>query len=86
VAIASEWLGDLYIALGEPTLSEDGVARFGVRLYFNPFVSWMFAGAGMIALGGLLALAALAVRARAAARAPLGGTVPATAPALTPAE
>jgi cytochrome c-type biogenesis protein CcmF len=87
VAIATGWLGDFYVALGEPALDQEGVARFGVRLYFNPFVTWMFAGAAMIALGGVLALGALAARARAGARASAEPrAASAAAPALTPAE
>lgn len=44
---------DLYIALGEP-LDEDAWA---VRLYYKPFVRWIWGGGFLILAGGLLALA-----------------------------
>jgi cytochrome c-type biogenesis protein CcmF len=55
--------GDLYLALGEPVR---GTAAWGVRLYHNPAVQFIFGGALMMALGGLLSLVALARRRRAA--------------------
>lgn len=62
VGIQSGLFGDFYLAMGEPVLGDDGGVRFGVRMYFNPFVGWMFGGVALIALGGLLALASLARR------------------------
>lgn len=43
---------DLYISLGEPV--SDGA--WSVRVYFKPFVSWIWGGALLMALGGGLAL------------------------------
>ena len=43
---------DIYIALGEPL--DD--SSWSVRLYFKPFVRWIWAGGFMILLGGFLAL------------------------------
>lgn len=43
---------DFYVALGEPL--EDG--SWSVRLYFKPFVRWIWAGGFMILAGGFLAL------------------------------
>ncbi len=43
---------DIYIALGEP-LSEDA---WSVRLYYKPFVRWIWGGGFFILFGGLLAL------------------------------
>lgn len=43
---------DLYIALGEP-LDENA---WSVRLYYKPFVRWIWGGGILIFLGGLLAL------------------------------
>ncbi|MBS0386489.1 MAG: heme lyase CcmF/NrfE family subunit [Proteobacteria bacterium] len=54
--------GDLYVALGEPVRGE---AAWGVRLYHNPAVQFIFGGALMMAIGGLLSLVALARRRRA---------------------
>jgi cytochrome c-type biogenesis protein CcmF len=44
--------GDIYVSLGEPV---DGGA-WSVRVYHKPFVTWIWAGCLMMALGGLLAL------------------------------
>lgn len=43
---------DIYVALGEP-LSDDS---WSVRLYFKPFIRWIWAGGFMILAGGILAL------------------------------
>jgi len=51
-AIESMFTGDLYVSLGEPV--DDGA--WSVRVYHKPFVTWIWAGCLMMALGGLLAL------------------------------
>jgi len=51
-AIDSGVLRDLYISLGEPV--SDGA--WSVRVYYKPFVSWIWGGAVVMALGGALAL------------------------------
>ena len=43
---------DLYIALGEPL---DGQA-WSVRIYYKPFVRWIWAGGFFMLLGGFIAL------------------------------
>lgn len=58
VGILSGLWGDVYVAVGEPAPGAQG--QIGVRLYFNPFIAWMFSGIGVIALGGGLALLSLA--------------------------
>jgi cytochrome c-type biogenesis protein CcmF len=60
VGIASDWDGDVYVALGEAVRSETGA--WTVRLYHNPLVQLIFLGVTMMALGGLLSLIALARR------------------------
>jgi cytochrome c-type biogenesis protein CcmF len=73
-AIDSGVLRDLYISLGEPV--DNGA--WSVRVYYKPFVSWIWGGAILMAMGGGLALSdrryALAARkqreALAAAKAP----------------
>ena len=45
-------MGDLYVSMGEPV---DGTA-WSVRVYHKPFVTWIWAGCVLMALGGLLAL------------------------------
>jgi cytochrome c-type biogenesis protein CcmF len=51
-AITSGPLRDLYVSLGEPV---DGGA-WSVRIYYKPFVAWIWGGCAIMALGGLLAL------------------------------
>ncbi|OCH97393.1 heme lyase CcmF/NrfE family subunit [Legionella jamestowniensis] len=43
---------DIYVALGEPL----GDKAWSVRLYYKPFIRWIWGGGFMILLGGLLAL------------------------------
>jgi cytochrome c-type biogenesis protein CcmF len=43
---------DLYVSLGEPV---DGGAAWIVRVYFKPFVDWIWSGCLLMALGGALA-------------------------------
>jgi len=51
-AILSRWNGQLYTVLGHKT--EDG--RWQLRLWWKPFVTLIWAGGALIALGGALAL------------------------------
>jgi cytochrome c-type biogenesis protein CcmF len=44
---------DLYVSLGEP-VGEGGA--WGVRVYYKPFVDWIWGGAFIMALGGFVAL------------------------------
>jgi cytochrome c-type biogenesis protein CcmF len=52
-AIDTGVLRDLYVSLGEP-VGDDGA--WSVRIYYKPFVVWIWAGAAIMALGGLLAV------------------------------
>ena len=51
-AIDSGILRDLYISLGEPV----NAGAWSVRVYYKPFVSWIWGGAVLMAMGGGLAL------------------------------
>ncbi len=55
-AIDAGFTRDLYVALGEP-LDEttNGEGAWSVRIYYKPFIRWIWAGALLMALGGLLA-------------------------------
>ena len=55
-AIHRDLVRDVYVALGEP-LPEAGVNAWSVRVYYKPFVSWIWGGGLMMALGGALAAA-----------------------------
>jgi cytochrome c-type biogenesis protein CcmF len=50
-AIRTEFTRDLYVSLGQ---ASDGDA-WVVRIYYKPFVSWIWGGCVLMALGGLLA-------------------------------
>ena len=51
-AIATEWDGQLYTVLGQP----DGQGRWQLRLWWKPFVTLIWLGGALIALGGALSL------------------------------
>jgi len=51
-AIKNMLSGDLYVAMGEPV----GDGAWSVRVYHKPFVTWIWAGCLLMAIGGLLAL------------------------------
>ena len=51
-AIRSTPTGDLYVSLGEPVAG----GAWSVRIYHKPFVTWIWGGCLLMALGGLLAL------------------------------
>jgi cytochrome c-type biogenesis protein CcmF len=52
VAIHPSLFRDLYLALGEP-LDENS---WSVRLYYKPFIRWIWLGALLMILGGILAI------------------------------
>jgi cytochrome c-type biogenesis protein CcmF len=43
---------DLFIALGEPL---DDKGAWAVRIYYKPFIRWIWLGAIIMAIGGLFA-------------------------------
>src|SRR6185436_14848233 len=51
-AIDTSWNGQLYAVLGEP----DGQGRWQLRLWWKPFVTLIWAGGALVALGGFLSL------------------------------
>ncbi len=62
---------DLYVSLGEPLDGGD----WALRLYYKPYVRWIWFGAVLMALGGLLAITDRRYRlARKAATLPAGAT------------
>lgn len=53
-AIDSGFTRDLYVSLGE-LLEGAGAEQWSVRVYFKPFVLWLWGGALLMVLGGLVA-------------------------------
>jgi len=51
-AIDTGFTRDLYVSLGEPVEGNAWV----VRIYYKPFVDWIWGGAFIMALGGILAV------------------------------
>ena len=51
-AIDHHFTRDLYVSLGEPL----GPFAWSVRVYYKPFVGWIWGGCLLMALGGLLAV------------------------------
>jgi cytochrome c-type biogenesis protein CcmF len=59
-AIETFWNGQLYTVVGKA----DGEGGWQLRLWWKPFVTLVWAGGGLIALGGLLALVGRLMRLR----------------------
>jgi cytochrome c-type biogenesis protein CcmF len=53
-AIDSGFTRDVYVSLGEP-LSGEGANAWSVRVYYKPFVVWIWGGCLLMACGGALA-------------------------------
>ena len=51
-AIYSKVSGDMYISMAEPVSKSE----WGVKVQYKPFISWIWAGAFLIALGGFFAI------------------------------
>ena len=62
-AIITRWNGQLYAVLGQP----DGTGRWQLRLWWKPFVTLIWAGGMLIAIGGALSLIGRVRRERRAA-------------------
>jgi cytochrome c-type biogenesis protein CcmF len=57
-AIDSGALRDLYVSLGEEIDATAGEARsWSVRVYYKPFIAWLWTGVLLMVAGGLLAAA-----------------------------
>ena len=67
-AIDTGFTRDLYASLGEPV----GGDAWGVRVYYKPFVDWIWGGCFLMALGGFMALADRRYRSRKTATVPAG--------------
>jgi cytochrome c-type biogenesis protein CcmF len=83
-AIDGAFTRDLYVALGEPA-GADGA--WSVRVYYKPFVMWLWLGPTLMGIGGLVAASDRRYRqtARAERRAAVEGPAGAPAPSA-PAE
>jgi len=55
-AIDAGLLRDVYVSLGEPIDRDQPFGDWAVRVYYKPFVDWIWGGCFLMALGGLLAI------------------------------
>ena len=55
-AIDTGFTRDVYISLGEPIDKARPDAAWAVRVYYKPFVDWIWGGCLMMALGGFVAM------------------------------
>ncbi len=55
-AIDAGLLRDVYVSLGEPIDRDKPEGEWAVRVYYKPFVDWIWGGCVLMALGGLFAL------------------------------
>ena len=69
-AVRPSAFSDLYVSLGEPLNAE--LTTWAVRLYYKPFVNWLWLGALLMVVGGFLAASDRRYRAGARARVPAG--------------
>ncbi len=56
-AIDAGFLRDVYVSLGEPIDRDKPEGAWAVRVYYKPYVDWIWGGCVLMALGGLLAVA-----------------------------
>ena len=47
---------DVYVSLGEPINPDQPEGEWAVRVYYKPFVDWIWGGCVIMSLGGLLAM------------------------------
>ena len=60
---------DLYVALGDPMDAKDLDGAWAMRLYYKPFIRWLWAGGLLMMLGGFVSAGDRRFRARRAAAA-----------------
>src|SRR5574343_174653 len=66
-AIDAGFLRDVYVSLGEPIDRDRPEGEWAVRVYYKPFVDWIWGGCGLMAPGGLAAMLARRYRVKARA-------------------
>ncbi len=76
-AIDAGFLRDVYVSLGEPIDRNQPEGEWAVRVYYKPFVDWIWGGCILMALGGLLALLDRRYRVKARQGDKTSATVPA---------
>jgi cytochrome c-type biogenesis protein CcmF len=65
---------DVYVSLGEPIERDKPEGAWAVRVYYKPFVDWIWGGCVLMALGGLLAMLDRRYRIKARAASPVAAS------------
>lgn len=73
-AIDAGFLRDVYVSLGEPIDRDQPEGEWAVRVYYKPFVDWIWGGCILMALGGLLAMLDRRYRVKARSTQPAAST------------
>ena len=55
-AIDTDLVRDVYVSLGEPIDRDQPEGEWAVRVYYKPFVVWIWGGCVIMSLGGLIAM------------------------------
>ncbi|MDD3483082.1 heme lyase CcmF/NrfE family subunit [Azovibrio restrictus] len=55
-AIDTGLIRDVYVSLGEPIDRDQPEGEWAVRVYYKPFVDWIWGGCILMSLGGLIAI------------------------------
>jgi len=76
-AIDTGFTRDLYLSLGEPLASKGPTPDWSVRVYYKPFVTWIWFGCLLMALGGGIAAADRRYRLKSRRTVPAGEGAPA---------
>ena len=74
-AIDTGFTRDVYVSLGEPIDKDKPLAAWAVRVYYKPFVDWIWGGCVLMAIGGLLAISDRRYRLAARASAVVDGAL-----------
>ena len=69
-AVRPSFFSDIYVSLGEPL--DDAHKTWAVRLYYKPFINWLWIGALLMTVGGFLAASDRRYRIAVKAPAPAG--------------
>ena len=74
-AIDTDFLRDVYVSLGEPIDRAKPEGEWAVRVYYKPFVDWIWGGCVLMALGGLCAMLDRRYRVKARSKATISAGV-----------
>ena len=74
-AIDTGFTRDVYVSLGEPIDKARPDAAWAVRVYYKPFVDWIWGGCVLMALGGVMALSDRRYRIKSRATSSIDGAI-----------